>query len=937
MDIHQQYQYKDLSEFLAKHNANSGKKEGLTFTHTRIGDKNMSIYGGSYIIPEDAETIFWDLYYDAVFVNKKLEYLTEKQLKDDCPILIDFDFRYNYDVDKRIHTKEHIIDIILLYLEIIKEFFIFTENKPFPIYVFEKPNVNRLADKTLTKDGIHIIIGIKMNHEMQLLLREKVLKKIEDIWDLPLINSWDTVLDKVISAGTTNWQIFGSRKPGNMAYTLTQYHEITFDETDKEFMMAEKSCTADINLKTDLHKLSARYSEHPSFETNPEIIKELSTTKIRVKKSTNTRVRLLIKDDEDDGGETDSQIILSDITNFEQLERAMDSILKGLKLSEYHIREIHEYTQILPSKYWEPGSHILNRSVAFALKHTDERLFLSWIQLRSKASDFDYGSITDLYDKWKKHFKIKENGITKKSILYWAKSDANEEYNRVKKRTVDYFLEETLKDPTDYDFAMVLCQLFKDKYLCSSLTNKTWYVFKNHHWEKDMGQSLRLAISREMYNEYQEKSSILTKEMLQYDPTDERYPKIAKRIKTIHDISTKLKKTGDKNNIFREAAEIFYDDEFVKKMDENRYLMCFTNGIVDLKNKTFRDGYPQDYITKTTGIPYYDISTYTNDNSKTIDQIKIFMRQLFPVEQLNKYMWEHLSSVLIGENKNQTFNIYRGNGSNGKSLLTDLMTLTLGEYAGMVPITLITEKRVGVGSTSSEIMQLKGVRYAVMQEPSKDAKINEGMMKQLTGDSSMTARALYCESEKFSIQFHLVVCTNTLFEIVSNDDGTWRRIRLVEFMSKFTNAEDPVDKEIKYQYLKEPDLKEKLPQWAPIFASMLVNIAFENQGKVENCDMVMAASNKYRQKQDHIAAFVSEMVIKNEGKDFEGKPFTIKKRELSLQFKDWFTESQGNKKPPKGDELYEYMDKKCGTIGKNGWTGYQILYSQKDEIEEMDD
>ena len=44
----------------------------------------------------------------------------------------------------------------------------------------------------------------------------------------------------------------------------------------------------------------------------------------------------------------------------------------------------------------------------------------------------------------------------------------------------------------------------------------------------------------------------------------------------------------------------------------------------------------------------------------------------------------------------------------------------LGEYKGTVPITLVTQKRNCIGSTSSEIVALMGVRYAVMQEPSKN-------------------------------------------------------------------------------------------------------------------------------------------------------------------------------------------------------------------------
>jgi len=928
----QQSHFKDLTEFLVKHNANAEKREGVnvSLTHTRIPSKELGIYGGSYIIPKEDEAVFWKLYYESVFVQNKMEYLTERQLETGSPILLDFDFRYNYDVETRQHTKEHIVDIIAgVYLELLKEFFVFEENKPFPIYVFEKPDVNRLADKSLTKDGIHIIIGIKMEHSLQTILRKKVLEKIGEYWDLPLINGWDAVLDEGISKGSTNWQVFGSRKPGNMAYNLTQYYIISYDSSDGEFMMQEKDCEKDFDISKELPKLSARYSEHPQFEINDRIKDEYEKAKSQAKpkraKTTNTKIVLKV-DGEADPEESD-EISLNEITDSVVLKRAVDKMLKSLTLNDYNVKEVHEYTQILPEKYYEPGSHLLNTKVAFALKHTDDRLFLSWVMLRSKASDFDYATIPDLYTRWKKDFKTKPDGVTKRSILYWAKQDAYAEYLKVKQNTVQHFLEETINTPTDYDFAMVLYQMFKDKYVCSSLVNKTWYVYKNHHWEKDLGHSLRLSISREMYNLYQDQQRKYVVEMQHYSASDERYELFKKQIRHVSELSNKLKKTNDKSNIFKEAGEIFFDEEFVKKMDENRYLMCFSNGVVDIKNKIFRDGYPQDYITKTTGVPY---RPFDHVKDKPIaDQILTFMEQLFPIKELNRYVWDHLASVLIGENINQTFNIYRGNGSNGKSLLTDLMKCTLGEYAGIVPITLVTEKRVGVGGTSSEVMQLKGVRYALMQEPSKEARINEGIMKQLTGDSTMQARALYCESENFNIQFHLCVCTNTLFEIVSNDDGTWRRIRIVEFMSKFVNPEDPVIDDTPYQFPKDPLLKEKLPSWAPVFASMLVMRAFENQGIVQNCDIVMSSSNKYRQGQDHIAGFVSEMVSKKEGAK-------IAKQELTQQFKTWFQDTQGNKKAPKGVELYEYMDKKFGKCRKDGWVNVKINYeTEKDEIEEI--
>jgi P4 family phage/plasmid primase-like protien len=545
--------------------------------------------------------------------------------------------------------------------------------------------------------------------------------------------------------------------------------------------------------------------------------------------------------------------------------------------------------------------------------------------LRSKASDFNYAEISSLYSEWSK-MKHKKNGITKRSIMYWAKQDAFDEYEKVKQTTIDHFIEETLFTQTEFDKAQVLHKMFSDRYVCSSLTNKTWHTFKNHRWETDKGMTLRLAISKDMYNLYNKKKMDTESEYQHYEANDEKLEYLKKKVKAIAEIMINLKKTNDKNNVMREAMELFYDKDFVKSMDTNKYLLCFNNGVVDFKTKTFRDGYPQDYITKTTGINYMEYNSQNQEMVKTSYEIKSFMEKLFPIPELNKYMWEHLASCLIGTNLNQTFNIYHGSGSNGKSILTDLMSHALGDYKGTVPITLVTEKRNSIGGTSSEIIQLKGIRYAVMQEPSKDTKINEGIMKELTGGDPVQGRALYCESEVFEPQFKLVVCTNSLFDITSNDDGTWRRIRKCDFLSKFVDEGEEHTDDTEFVFTKDKSLKDRLPELAPIFMSMLVQKTFETNGVVEDCETVLSASNKYRKGQDHIAAFVSEMITKTgNNKD------VIKKTELTNQFKIWFQDGQGGRKIPKGQELHDYLDKKFGHHKLSGWHGIKINYPEKSD------
>ena len=934
-------QFKELNDFLAKHSAKnvSNSNGSLSISHTRIPDKELQIYAGAYIIPKEDLPTFYNLYYEYVFEKKRKEYLTERQLDSGGPMVVDFDFRYNHDITERKHTRDHVRDMICVYLDELKEYFIFEETKPFSIYIFEKPNVNRLADGSLTKDGIHMLIGLQIDHIVQTMLREKMITELPNYMDLPLINTWESVLDEGISKGTTNWQLFGSRKPGNEAYELTHHYVVSYDSADGNFMMDERKVT-DFNLKRDFAKLSVQYDAHPRLEMNPKIIeaynKRSENKNAKIKKpSSKTKMNIIIEND--NSNEDEEYIGLNDIKDEETLAKAVELMLKNLHSNEYEIKETHEYTQALPSKYYDPGSHLINRQVAFALKHTDDRLFLSWIMLRSKARDFDYDTIPGLYLDWKKFHKANNEGktVTRRSIMYWVMRDNFEAYTEIKKRTVDYYLEKAMETCAEYDYATVLQHMFKDEYVCVSYDKRgIWYRFKNHRWIPDKGLSLREKISKDMYNLFGKKSEQYESEITEYTENDERREFLKKRVGLIHQIKITLKKTTQKDHIMREAAEIFYDENFVRNMDTNKYLLCFNNGVVDFKAKIFRDGQPDDYITKTTRINYAPRDELNPEWKQISEELYKFMHTLFPIEDLNRYMWDHLSSCLIGTNKNQTFNVYHGSGSNGKSLLADLMSVTLGDYKGTVPISLVTESRGKIGQHSDEVIKLKGVRYAVMQEPSKGVKLNEGIMKELTGGDPLQARGIFCESEIFEPQFKLVVCTNNLFDIDSNDDGTWRRIRKCTFPSKFIDEGEHYEDDAQYVFPKDKSLNEKLHKFAPVFASMLVHRAFETDGIVEDCFTVLESSKKYRNGQDHIAAFISDRIRKT--KDPKSKP--IKKTSLLEEFKLWYQQEQGSRKVPKSEELCEYMNKKFGAFNTKlkGWTGVEFIRDEEDDEDVID-
>jgi P4 family phage/plasmid primase-like protien len=480
--------------------------------------------------------------------------------------------------------------------------------------------------------------------------------------------------------------------------------------------------------------------------------------------------------------------------------------------------------------------------------------------------------------------------------------------------------------------------MYKDEFVCSSIKNNTWHQYSNHRWKEiDSGVKLRDKISKELYNIFGIKAAKIRGQICEL-PVIEENAKLKMKLenieKKIYTIMEMLHRNFDKKNIMREAADLFYDDQFMNKLDENLYLLCFKNGVFDFKPTSgddesiscdnnikteghFRAGKPEDRVSKCTNIDYMAYDPTNPKHVQIMGEIDDFMAKLFPQEELRRYMWEHLASTLIGGNMNQTYNNYLGIGQNGKSVIINLMEKVLGEYKADAPLSLITQKRVQTGGVSPEIVGLKGVRFAVMQEPSQGDQIIEGMLKQITGCDNIQGRALFTNGVSFRPQFKLVVCSNHLMQIKTRDHGTWRRVRVVPFLSLFTDSPVEGDKEKPYQYQLDRNITEKFNSWKILFMSRLVDITKKMMGKVTDCAIVMASTEDYRKKQDNISAFLDAKIMRQEGS-------SLKKTTLNIEFTNWY-QNTFNTKPPNTKELHEVMDKEYGKYLASGWKNIAII------------
>lgn len=871
-----------LSQFLHSHSARD-----KPITHTRIPDKDRGIQGGSYHIDDEELGFFFQRYHAHVLGSAPMpEYLTEKQ-RENGPLALDLDFRYRD--TRRIYTEAHIELFINMVMEELQRMF---EELPsdIEVYVMEKSAVNaKSAD--LIKDGIHLLMGINMDKTSKEMLRMRMLLRMDSIWDElkpHLKNEWDSVLDRGVMITTTGWQLYGSRKPAHEPYKLTLFYRASI--TDGAPLI--QKFIAPVVTASLLPKLSVRYQEYPTLDNLREVYQEEYDT-LRLGSSKNRNpVRMV---------DLTMQPVFSELRTPEEVDQALARLFEKLGVQNHKVREAYEFAMVLPEKYYMPYEGWIR--VGFALKNTHELLFPVWIKFSMKSPLFDFAKVPEYFQLWTSWVK-KDEGITMRSLAFWAKTENPEAYHRVIRGSVDLLVDEICKapHPTEYDLAVLLHTAYQDRFVCTSIKNNIWYAFENHRWvETDTGSVLRLELSTSIYTLFAKKMH----EGIMKDGPDldkDAQSLAAKRVNKISGIIVDLKNHTKKRNIMKEAADLFFERNFVTKLDSKPFIIGCTNGVIDFEcPHLFRAGKVDDYVSKSTRIEYAPL---TPEHDAIVDEIEVFFRQLFPVEELRVYMFDFLASLLVGKNHNQTFNILTGVGRNGKSALVELIGHVMGEYKATVPVSLITQKRQGIGASSSEVAQLMGVRFAVMQEPSKGDRINEGILKELTGGDPLQARALFKDSVTFEVLFKLIMCANDLPEIKSNDEGTWRRIRVCPFVSLF--CETPVldDPDKPYQFLVNKNMNEQFIKWSPVLFSMLVERARVTKGIVNDCPLVLSKSNEYRCDQDLFSEFIRTCIKADTGSQIENAV-------LSEAFVDWWKSNQSaGSRQPSNKELTQYMTRR---------------------------
>ena len=950
---------KNLESFLNAHVIK--KDENKKLTHTQFSKFTTRTF---HIPPEDYGE-YMQLYYHDIIKSKRTHNIIERQFiyknEEPGPLLVDLDFQFSSENINRMYTSAHIDKLIQYYLDELFLLFEMDEDVHFIVVVQEKPNtrcVTKPNGSSITKDGIHLMFCVQIDPYIQQLIRENVLKKVELWEDLPITNTWDDVIDKAISTGSNGWLCVNSKKKDDQThYSVTQAYNVYYD-TDSNTWVKNK-------LVTRAEDVDSFYAQHYKqlFIRNPELPKmsllsEKGETIVENYKNKNTKPTSATTTPTNiptnnpgqppSGGDEQWQISVQtvmQITNKTEVETLMDIFLDHLPTYHYDIRESYEYAMCLSEDYYGPGSYNKWIKVGFALRNCSIYLLIAWVKFSMQSASFQFSDISKMCEFWIKFNNQPERGVTKQSLMYWCRNEDVEKFNAIRTRTVDYYLDQSVESLSldqlnakgksrgscDYDIASLVFQLKKGMHASCGIKNNEWYCFKTSYWQKDdSGTSLRNVLSNEVRGLYMNKSkkylerafSIKTNDGA-VDIENEEHVLLKARANMMLSIATRLGNTHDKDNIMKECRELFYDKGFEEKLDKNRYLLCFKNGVIDFKEKRFRRGLPDDYISKCTMTDYVPLDE-TKDKA-IMQEVMEYFEKLFPIADLNTYMWNHMASILIGDSaKVQCLHYYIGIGQNGKSMMVKLLEMIMGDYAVGLDANFFTKERPARGAATPDLAKLPGARLAVTSEPTEGAKqmvLYEGPMKQLTsGTDKIAYRALFKDQTHFVPQCHCIIQSNDYIPIKSRDHGTWRRIRVVEFVSLFTDNPVQNDPDKPYQFLKEDNFEEKFEIWAPVFMAMLIKIAFVNQGALPMCEFVKKASEEYRRRQDYLATFMEDNLEK------ATKEYVLKKSEILNRFNEWYKELTGERLVGKQQEIFDTLDKRFGAYNKNrnGWVGVRV-------------
>jgi putative DNA primase/helicase len=282
------------------------------------------------------------------------------------------------------------------------------------------------------------------------------------------------------------------------------------------------------------------------------------------------------------------------------------------------------------------------------------------------------------------------------------------------------------------------------------------------------------------------------------------------------------------------------------------------------------------------------------DPEATCPRFDDFLAEVQPDPTIRAFLARWLGVSMSGLAE-QRLAFFHGAGANGKSVLMDLMGRVMGSYSTTARIeTLIGRNRRSGGDATPDLIPLIGARMVRASEPEEGERLNEAVIKAMTGGEPFLVRALHADFIEVVPRFKLTLSGNHKPEIRGTDDGIWRRVMLVPWDVQIPEAR------------RDPDLVVKLFAEAPGVLNWLVAGLIDYlEAGLRVPDQVKAATDGYREDSDPMGRFLAECC---EVTGAEGV-FT-RTRDLVEAFSFWLT--QNGSSPWKLTTIQRRLAEKAG-------------------------
>ena len=451
--------------------------------------------------------------------------------------------------------------------------------------------------------------------------------------------------------------------------------------------------------------------------------------------------------------------------------------------------------------YWIDAGRAL-----FGIYEGDDTGLYRWIEFTERSDAHTPQECKELYP------SFYDKTLSIKTLAWYAREDSPVEYGNWHLQWYTPALEKATSC-LHSDVAEALYRVYWLDFACASLTKSSLYFFSNHIWRQlDNGHTLRTYMSKQFKNIFEKFRTDISIKI--QDSLDKRFKDSAELlVKKIGSLINKLSTRPFKNNVLAESLEKFKIEDFGQKLNANPNIIGMVNGVIEAGDKAayFRNGKPEDFVSKSTGLIWKDLHW----KHPLVMKLLNWLKRVYPNKELLDYFGKFGGSCIRGRNSDKLLVIMTGGGNNSKSMIKKAFEAAFGAYCITIPTSAITQKR----STGPDpaIARSKYAHIAFTQEPDADAPIKNGTIKEMTGGDRFFARFLNDNGGEIEPMFKFVLQCNTVPMFTSAEKSIKNRVRLMPHLSTWaTNA----PKNIKEQFEKrtfplDKFFENQIPEMAP--------------------------------------------------------------------------------------------------------------------------